>query len=285
MHQVEGRGHLELALGFTQQIVQPVQRLLAKLGVECTQAALHEHAPRHDVPRAVAADVADGCVALHAFLLESFDHHVQPLHEESLRGKHVAAPAHHPAVSPGTRELDIKGVGPRPEQPRLCDHRAGLDEAGDVQSDHGVGTVVFEQPARDHRLGAFDDLFGGLKDEEVSTTDVPDPVDQGPRDADHDRHVSVVPARMHAAVDARGEVDARLFLNREGVDVGAEHHGLAGPPRVEQCHRTRFGRAALQVQPHLTQSLLEVARRLVLTEADLGMLVEVAPKVDHIVEH
>ena len=68
--------------------------------------------------------------------------------------------------------------------------------------------MVVEQAARDHRLGALDDLLRGLEDEEVLAVNVRDPVDQGARDADHDRHVRVVPARVHAAVDAGLKVDA-----------------------------------------------------------------------------
>ncbi len=68
--------------------------------------------------------------------------------------------------------------------------------------------VVVEQALRDHGLGAFDYLLGRLKDEQVAAVDIPDAVDQRARDADHDRHVSVVPACMHPSVGPRREIDA-----------------------------------------------------------------------------
>jgi len=93
-------------------------------------------------------------------------------------------------------------------------------------------SMVVEKAARDHRLRALDDLLGRLKDEQVLAADVRDAVDQRARDADHDRHVRVMSARVHAAVDARLKVDARLFLNRKRVDIGAQHHRFAWPARV-----------------------------------------------------
>ena len=68
--------------------------------------------------------------------------------------------------------------------------------------------MVVEQAARDHRLRALDDLLGRLEDKEVLAVHIPDAVDQGARDADHDRHVRVMPARVHPAVEPRGKVHA-----------------------------------------------------------------------------
>ncbi len=145
--------------------------------------------------------------------------------------------------------------------------------------------MIVEQASRDHRLRPLDDLLGGLEDEQVLAADVPDPVDQRARDSEHDRHVGVVAARVHAAVDAGVKIDPGLFVNRQRVDVGAKHHRLAGPAGVEQRDSACLGRACLEVQPELTQPFFEVSRGLVLAEADLWMLVEVAPLVDHVIEH
>ena len=136
MHQVDLGAHLERALGLAQQVAQPVERLLAQVVGESAHAALHQHAARHDVPRAVAADVADRGVALHALVFQALDHRVQPLDEERLRREHVAAPAHHPAVTAWSRERDVEGVRAGPQQARPSRHRARLHEAHDVQPDH-----------------------------------------------------------------------------------------------------------------------------------------------------
>ena len=69
-----------------------------------------------------------------------------------------------------------------------------------MQSDDRVGMVLVEQAFGDHRLGALDDLFGGLEHEEVAAPHVMDVIDQRARDADHHRHVRVVTACVHAPV-------------------------------------------------------------------------------------
>ena len=117
-----------------------------------------------------------------------------------------------------------------------------------MQPDHGVGTMVIEQPARDHRLRAFDDLLRGLEDEQVLAAHIRDPIDERARDADHDRHVRIVAACVHPAIDPRLKVDPRFFVYRQRVDVGAQHHRLARPACVEQRHGAGFGRACFEVE-------------------------------------
>src|SRR5207253_5929593 len=176
----------ELGLGLVQQVVEAIQRLLAERGVERAQAALDQDAARDYVPRAIAADIADSRMALHALVLESFDDRVQSLYEESLGGQHVAAAAHRSAVTAGSGELHVERVGAGPQKPGPRHDRSRLHEADDVQSDDDVRPLLLQQAARDHRFGAFDDLLGRLKNKKVFAVDVPDPVDQGPGDAEHD---------------------------------------------------------------------------------------------------
>src|SRR5258706_2994229 len=76
VHELEAGAHLELRVHRRQQVTQAQQRLVAQLGGERAQAALDRDPARHDVPCSVAEDVADSRVALHAFVLESFDHGV-----------------------------------------------------------------------------------------------------------------------------------------------------------------------------------------------------------------
>ena len=102
MHEVDVALDLELALRLLEKVVQAVERQLTQVAVERAQAALDQHSSRHDVPGAVAADVADGAVTLHAVLLQTLDHGVQPLDKERLRGEHVSAAAHHSAVAART---------------------------------------------------------------------------------------------------------------------------------------------------------------------------------------
>ncbi len=145
--------------------------------------------------------------------------------------------------------------------------------------------MVVEQAARDHCLGAAHDLLGGLKDEQVAPADIPDSVHQRARDADHDPHVRVVPAGVHTAIGARFEVDARFLFDRKGVDVRPKHHGLARLACVEHRHDTCLGRARLELEAQLLQTIGQVGAGLVLAEAHLRVTVEVASQLDHLFDH
>src|ERR1019366_74772 len=229
VHELERGFHLELRVHVAQQVAQAAEGLLTKGVREGAEAALDHDASRHDVPGAVAAYAPDRRVALHAFVLKTFDHGVKSLDQEGLRREHVAATAHHAAVTAGTRKCDLVRVRPGPHEPRPGDHGARLGEARDVEPDDRVGTVVVEQSARDHGLGAAHDLLGRLEHEQEAAAYVRDAVNKCPRNADHDPHVGIVTACVHATVRRRLELDPGLLVNRQGVDVGAEHYGLARP--------------------------------------------------------
>ena len=128
--------------------------------------------------------------------------------DERLRREHVAAAAHHAAMAARPGKRDLERIGARPHETRPRDHGSRFREARDVEPDDRIGMVVVEQAFRDHRFGAADDLLGRLKHEQVLAAHIPDAIDQRSRDADHDPHVRVVPARVHAAVHRRRELDA-----------------------------------------------------------------------------
>src|SRR5450759_5723665 len=127
-----------------------------------------------------------------------------------------------------------------------------------VEADHRVRMVVVEQTLRDHRLRAFDDLLRRLKDEEVAAAHVPDAIDQRARDAHHDRHVRVVPARMHPSIRSRREIHARFLVDGQPVDVRAQHHRLPRLARVEHRDDSRFGRTWFQLQAELAQAFAQL---------------------------
>jgi hypothetical protein len=128
---------------------------------------------------------------------------MEALDEERVCRKHVSTAAHHAAVSTRSREADLEGVGSCPHQAGLRNHCSRLHEARHVQPDDGVRMVNVEQAFGDHRLRTFDDLLRRLKHEQVAASHVPYAIDDRARDADHDRHVRVVTARMHPPVGAR----------------------------------------------------------------------------------
>jgi hypothetical protein len=104
------------------------------------------------------------------------------------------------------------------------------------------------------------------------------------RDAEHDRHVGVVPARVHAALDQGRERDVGFLVDRQSVDVGTQHHRLAGPSRVQHGHRPRRRRASLDFEAEVLQAFGDLAAGLVLLEAHLGVQMEMAAHVAHLVE-
>jgi len=55
-------------------------------------------------------------------------------------------------------------------------------------------------------------------------------------------------------------------------------------PGVEYSDGAGVGRAGLEVEAQLVQPVLQVARGLVLAEADLRILVEVAAQVDDVIQ-
>src|SRR6202521_4361281 len=71
--EIEAGAHVKLAVRLTKEVAQPAEGLLAKPSVERAQAALHQDAARHDVPRSVTPDIANCRVALPAVLLEALE--------------------------------------------------------------------------------------------------------------------------------------------------------------------------------------------------------------------
>src|SRR5690349_11882152 len=74
-------------------------------------------------------------------------------------------------------------------------------------------------------------------------------------------------------------------MNRQSIDVGAQHHGLAGTSCIEQRDDTGVGRATLDLETKLTETLAQLAARLVLAEADLGVAVKMPAQLDNLIEH
>ena len=68
------------------------------------------------------------------------------------------------------------------------------------------------------------------------------------------------------------------------IDVRPQHHGLARLASVEQCDDSRLGGTRFDLETKLAQSVGELAARLMLGEAHLGMAVKMSPELDHLVE-
>src|SRR5882762_9115263 len=73
-------------------------------------------------------------------------------------------------------------------------------------------------------------------------------------------------------------------MYRQAVDVRPQHHGLAWLPGIEQRDDAGVCGAGLDLEAELAQSFSELAARLVLGEAHLGVPVEMPPELDDLIE-
>nr|KEP24379.1 hypothetical protein DA06_16100 [Georgenia sp. SUBG003] len=88
-------------------------------------------------------------------------------------------------------------------------HRGGdrAERESDPEMDPQDDVHVVERPGRHHRRGASHTLFGRLEDD-ADLAGEPTVPGEPLEEVDADRHVAVVPARVHHAVVSRGEAFA-----------------------------------------------------------------------------
>jgi len=70
-------------------------------------------------------------------------------------------------------------------------------------------------------------------------------------------------------------------MNRERVDVRTQHHCLTRPAGIENRNHAGLGWTWLQLKAQLAKALADPIAGLVLTEAHLGVTVEVTAQLDH----
>ena len=92
-------------------------------------------------------------------------------------------------------------------------------------------------------------------------------------------------AGVHAPVVQGGEVDARLFPDGQRVDVGAEHDGAPGTAAFERGDGACLGGAVVNRETERGQARLDQLGGLELFEADLRVAVEVAARVNNLIEY
>ena len=150
--------------------------------------------------------------------------------------------------------------------------------------DHPCPLQALEQPAVDHGAGPHHGLLGRLEDEEVPAGKVVRPPGEYPGGAEEHRGVRVVAARVHPTLDHRAEAHRRPLVHREGVDVGPQDHRLAPMSALEHEGRTggRGHRALDEAEGGGARP--DEGGGGVLFGAELGVRVQVASGVDHLVE-
>ena len=139
-------------------------------------------------------------------------------------------------VPAATADGDPDRVAGREQRARPEDDRARLVARADVEAvrpDQLRGRL-FEQALLEHEAGAVEALLAGLEHEEDVAREPLPPLDQEPCRIEQHGDVRVMPAGVHHAGDLRGEVEARVLLERQGVHVGPEQDRWAGACTLDQ---------------------------------------------------
>ena len=124
------------------------------------------------------------------------------------------------------------------------------------------------------------ELLGVLEDEADLTAQLVAPLVQCVQRREQHRGVAVVAAGVHDAGVLGCKLEAGLLLDRERVDVGAQRERFPRPPGAHRRDEARL-RRAVELDPlEATEQLEEERRRLVLLEAQLRVLMEMAPPRD-----
>jgi hypothetical protein len=189
-------------------------------------------------------------------------------------------------ASMGSRAVGIGAVSPRPldgdtEVVRGSVHRPGLDAEGtprnlrvDVRGHDGI-RLPHQGSLSDYQIGPRRvGLLAGLKEGEEGFRQGPLDPSGGPEQGNEGGHVNVVAARVHRAAGG-GEGRARLFLDRQGVQLGPYRDGLPGRP--DPRHQARAEDALHILRP---ESLHNEAGGGVLPMARLGRGVQTLAQPD-----
>ena len=125
---------------------------------------------------------------------------------------------------------------------------AAVQAAPDVAADDGVDLGVFERTVLDHRLGAARRFLRRLKDEFDVAGEGFAVLGQQHRRADGGGDVDVMAAGVHFAGSFGFIGDVVQFLDRQGVDVGADRHGFAGLAAAQQGDDAGLGDVSAHFQ-------------------------------------
>ena len=237
------------------------------------------------VARRPRLDLADG----HHRRVEDVDpaghQGLKGLHDLARDGDRVEAVMGRRGVSPLAPHLDPERIARGHGGAGARRDGAGGQAMGDVQREGGGGRRrAVEQPLLDHDAGAVVALFAGLEHEQHRAGEQVAATGEEARGPDEHCRVRIMAARVHGARHLRGEGKARLFRHRQRVHVGAQQD--RGPrPRAGQSRDDR--RRALSrsdVEAEAAESPEHSRLRPWQGEADFGMPVDAAAKLDRIVE-
>ena len=187
-------------------------------------------------------------------------------------------------------DLEREAVDVGRHEARGVADAAGLERVVDVVGEEGPGDDVLERALPDHQVRPAAALLGGLGDEHDRAGQVGLHRRQHGRDAEEHRGVDVVTAGVHEpglpAVDdgflPRGEGQAGLLRDRQGVHVAAHGHDGTGLAALEDPDDARLGVARPDLEAELAEIIGDDAGRARFLEAELRVAVDVLADGDEL---
>ena len=183
------------------------------------------------------------------------------------------------------RDLNVKGGCARHHRAIGDADFADRHTVPEMQPDRKIGTRLKEHAVIDHRLRAFAEFFGWLKDELHPPGDLILVRREQFGDAERNRRMSVVTAGVHLARVLRGEFGLVLFADRQRIHIGAHQNRRPVKRAFEHSDDTRFAYARLDFQTEIGQFTGDNACRAHFLKTEFGVGVEIMTARDQFVAH
>jgi hypothetical protein len=153
----------------------------------------------------------------------------------------------------------------------------------DVKRERRVGKRV-DQPVIEHEARAMMPLLARLEHEHHGAGQaIARRAEQLCR-ADEHRDMRVMPARVHRAAGFGGKVEPRILEQGQRVHVAAQQHGAAIGGAAQDGDEAGGRRPLAKFERQPGERGLDLRQRLGVLQAQLGLAVNRAAKVDEVVE-
>ena len=140
-----------------------------------------------------------------------------------------------------------------------------------------VARETIEQPIRQHGERAASAFLGGLEDQVQGAAEI-GVLGEVPSGTEQHCGVAVVAAGMHLAGNGRGVGRAGLFVDRQGIHVGAQPDGaLARTPPDDGTHHARSADPLCDRDAPFAQLVRDQGGGAGFLQAEFGVGVDVAP--------
>ena len=237
-----------------------------------------------DVAAHAAVDLADGQHGFLARVLAAADQGLELEDGRSGGDDGVDALVREGPVRRLALDADVDPGDVGHDRPRAQGDLPGGQVGQDVQPEQGVEAGILQDACRDQPLGAAFFLLGrpllaGLEDEDDGAGQALAHRGQQLGGGQHVGHVGVVAAGVHPPRVLRGAGQPGRLLDGQGVHVGAQPDHGAGAAAAQDGLDAGAGDARAHFEPQFFQVGGDEGGRLLLLEAELGDLVQLAAQL------